>query len=140
MSCRVDVSQPLYDSGSYEFKRVGTTRSMMKKSEHRSKVSYQYSERSIANRKDLYDFIDALDEDEGIRICGKLKNHVGGGFVFIGYYRGNYCVNICDRKWNRRLRKYVAGGNDEWYYFDTASQAYTFALKQAKSPIQAWLY
>jgi hypothetical protein len=120
--------------------RIEMAQHMSKQSKHRSKVPYQYSERPIANRKDLYDFIDALDEDEGIRICGKLKNHAGGGFVFIGYYRGSYCVNICDRIWNSRLRKYVAGGKDEWYYFDTMSQAYTFALKQAKLPIQAWLY
>ena len=113
---------------------------MSKRPKHRRKVSYQYSERPIVNRKDLYDFIDALDEDEGIRLCGKLKNHTAGGFVFIGYYRGSYCVNICDRIWNKKLRKYIAGGNDEWYYFDTALQAYNFALKQAKTPIQAWLY
>ena len=113
---------------------------MSRRPKHRRKVSYQYSERSIVNRKDLYDFIDALDEDEGIRLCGKLKNHPGGGFVFIGYYRGSYCVNICDRIWNKKLRKFIAGGNDEWYYFDTAPQAYSFALKQAKTPIRAWLY
>lgn len=104
------------------------------------KSPYQYSERRIMNRKDLFDFIDALDEDEGIRIESKLRNHAGGGFVFIGYYRGSYCVNICDRIWNERLRKHIAGGNDEWYYFDTAKQAYNFAFKEAKTPIRAWLY
>jgi len=106
----------------------------------RPKSFYQYSERRIMNRKDLHDFINALDEDEGIRIEGKLKNHEGGGFVFVGYYRGSYCVNICDRIWNKRLGIYVAGGNDEWYYFDTAKQAYNFAFKEAKTPIRAWLY
>jgi len=113
---------------------------MSKALRHGRKVSYQYLERPIMGRKDLYDFIDALDEDEGIRIHGKLKNHAGGGFVFIGYYRGSYCVNICDRIWNRKLRKFIAGGNDEWYYFDTAPQAYNFAVRQAKTPIRASLY
>lgn len=100
----------------------------------------KYSERPIRSRRDLLDFIVALDEDEGIRLEGKLKNHLGGGFLFIGYYRGSYCVNICDRIWNSKLRKYVAGGKDEWYYFDTGKGAYAFAVREAKSPIRAWLY
>jgi hypothetical protein len=99
-----------------------------------------YSERAIRNERDLLDFIEALDEDEGIRIEGSLKNHTAGGFIFVGYYRGNYCVNICDRVWNPKLRKYLAGGNDEWYYFDTGRQAFTFVMKEAKRPVRAWLY
>jgi hypothetical protein len=42
--------------------------------------------------------------------------------------------------WNRKLKKDVAGGKDEWYYFDTAEDAYAFCLKEAKHPIRAWLY
>jgi hypothetical protein len=98
------------------------------------------SERSIDNEKDLLDFIEALDEDEGIRVQGNLDNHMGGGFIFVGYYRGSYCVNICDKVWNSHLRKYVAGEKDEWYYFDTGRQAFNFILKEAKQPIQSWLY
>jgi len=88
----------------------------------------------------LLDFIQALDEDEGIRVEGNLENHENGGFVFVGYYRGSYCVNICDRVWSERLRKYVPGGKDEWYYFDAPRQAFDFALKEAKRPLRAWLY
>jgi hypothetical protein len=99
-----------------------------------------YSERPIRGERDLFDFIQALDEDEGIRLEGKLKNHLGGGFVFIGFYRGSYCVNICDRLWNTGLRKYVAGGKDEWFYFDTAKEAFSFVLKEAKHPLRGWLY
>ena len=99
-----------------------------------------YQERPIRNELDLSDFIGALDEDEGIRIEGNLTNHIGGGFIFIGYYRGSYCINICDRVWSSKVGKYVAGGGDEWYYFDTAKETYLFALKEAKRPIVAWLY
>ncbi len=99
-----------------------------------------YSERSITNENDLLDFINALDEDEGVRIVGNLTNHVGGGFIFVGYYRGSYCVNICDRAWNSQLRKYVTGGKDEWYYFDTGKQAFNFVMREAKRPVRAWLY
>lgn len=99
-----------------------------------------YRERSITSERDLYDFIEALDEDEGIRVEGNLTNHVGGGFIFIGYYRGKYCISICDRVWNEKVRKHVAGGRDEWYYFDTAKETYAFALKEAKHPIDAWIY
>lgn len=99
-----------------------------------------YSERPIRLERDLLDFIEALDEDEGIRVQGNLKNHEKGGFIFVGYYRGSYCVNICDKLWNDKLRKYVAGGRDEWYYFDTAKQAFDFVMKEASRPLQAWLY
>jgi hypothetical protein len=99
-----------------------------------------YSERVIRNEADLLDFIQALDEDEGIRVQGNLENHEGGGFIFVGYYRGNYCVNICDKVWNKKLRKHLAGAKDEWYYFDTGRQAFNFVMKEAKHPLIAWLY
>jgi hypothetical protein len=99
-----------------------------------------YSERSITNERDLLDFIEALDEDEGIRVEGNLENHTEGGFIFVGYYRGNYCVNICDRVWSPKLRKHIAGGKYEWYYVDTGKQAFTFVMKEARRPVRAWLY
>ncbi len=99
-----------------------------------------YSERPIRREQDLLDFIKALDEDEGIRVEGDLKNHDNGGFIFVGNYRGSYCVNICDRLWNSKIRKHIAGGKDEWYYFDTAKGAFHFVLKEAKRPLRAWLY
>ncbi len=105
-----------------------------------SKQIELYSERQIRNTGDLLDFIVALDEDEGIRVQGALDNHSNGGFLFVGYYRGSYCVNICDKVWNKKRRDYVAGDNDEWFYFDTGKDAFRFVLKEAKRPIQAWLY
>ena len=113
---------------------------MAKEHGRRSKTVQSYYERALRNEQDLLDFTEALDEDEGIRIEGNLKNHTAGGFIFVGYYRGSYCVNICDRVWNPKLRKYLAGGNDEWYYFDTGRQAFTFVMKEAKRPVRAWLY
>jgi len=113
----------------------------MAKEKMRTSLSDEiYSERTIVDEQDLLEYIEALDEDEGIRIQGDLKNHSEGGFIFVGYYRGSYCVNICDKVWNEKLRSYVTGGKDEWYYFDTGKQAFTFVMKEAKRPLQAWLY
>jgi hypothetical protein len=105
-----------------------------------SRSAEQYSERTIKSEGDLLDFLQALDEDEGIRVQGNLKNHTGGGFIFVGYYRGSYCVNICDKIWLPTLRKHVAGGKDEWYYFDTGKQAFNFVMREARQPVKAWLY
>jgi len=105
-----------------------------------SRTVQLYSERPINNERDLLDFIEALDEDEGVRIEGNLRNHENGGFVFVGTYRGSYCVNICDKVWAPKLRQYVPGGRDEWYYFDKGKEAFRFVLKEAKRPLRAWLY
>jgi hypothetical protein len=99
-----------------------------------------YSERSITREDDLLEFIEALDEDEGIRIDGALGNHENGGFIFVGTYRGSYCVNICDKIWSSKFKEYLAGDKDEWYYFDKGEEAFNFVLKEAKKPLRAWLY
>jgi len=99
-----------------------------------------YTERPIKDEHDLLDFIEALDEDEGIRVDGNLKNHLNGGFIFVGIYRGSYCVNICDKVWSRKVRKHVAGDKDEWYYFDTGKEAWRFVLKEVRYPLRASLY
>lgn len=113
---------------------------MAKRTSKPSRTVELYSERPISHERDLFDFIKALDEDEGIRIDGNLKNHQNGGFIFVGIYRGSYCVNICDKVWSTKLRKHIPGGKDEWYYFDTAKQAFDFVMKEAKRPLRAWLY
>jgi hypothetical protein len=113
---------------------------MMRQDGKRASQVKMYSERPIRNEKDLLEFIEALDEDEGVRADGNLENHVNGGFIFVGTFRGSYCVNICDKLWNPKLRKHVAGGKDEWYYFDTGKEAFRFVLKESRHPIRAWLY
>ena len=99
-----------------------------------------YADRRISGEGELLEFIEALDEDEGVRLDGDLKNHSNGGFIFVGTYRGSYCVNICDKVWNHKLRKHVAGERDEWYYFETSMEAWRFVLKEARRPLHAWLY
>ena len=113
---------------------------MRKPKPPRAQTVPSYSERAITKEQDLLQYIEALDEDEGIRLNGNLENHTAGGFIFVGFYRGSYCVNICDKVWNAKLRRYLAGGKDEWYYFDTGKQAFRFVMKEAKRPIRAWLY
>ncbi len=105
-----------------------------------SMMGEMYTERPIKDEHDLLDFIEALDEDEGIRVDGNLKNHLNGGFIFVGIYRGSYCVNICDKVWSRKVRKHVAGDKDEWYYFDTGKEAWRFVLKEVRYPLRASLY
>lgn len=120
---------------------IGLEEVILPKAKRRSQRAIElYEERPIKKARDMLDFIKALDEDEGIRVVGDAKNHENGGFVFVGYYRGSYCVNICDRVWNPKLRKYVAGEKDEWYYFETARETFNFVQKEAKKPLQAWLY
>ncbi len=99
-----------------------------------------YAERPIRTQRDLRDYIGALDEDEGVRIEGHSKEHANGGFVFVGTYRGSYCVNLCDKVWNSKLRKYLPGGNDEFLYFETANEAFDYVKKLARRPLRAWLY
>ena len=115
--------------------------SRMRKTKPRTSRTVElYSERPISREQDLMKFIQALDEDEGIRIDGSLKNHENGGFIFVGTYRGSYCVNISDKVWVPKLKKYVTGWKDEWYYFDTGKEAFHFVMKEAKKPLRAWLY
>ncbi len=113
---------------------------MPKTRSHASRTVELYSERPISREQDLLDFIEVLDEDEGIRIDGNLKNHENRGFIFVGTYRGSYCVNICDKVWSPKLKRHIAGGKDEWYYFDKGKEAFDFVMKEAKRPLRAWLY
>ena len=113
---------------------------MPKTRSHVTRTVELYSERPIRREQDLLDYIDALDEDEGVRIDGDLKNHENGGFIFVGTYRGSYCVNICDKVWSSKLKRHIAGGKDEWYYFDKGKEAFHFVMKEARQPLRAWLY
>ena len=106
----------------------------------RSRTIELYSERRIRSEHELLEFIEALDEDEGVRVNGSSKNHANGGWIFIGHYEGGYCVNLCDKMWSPKLRKYVTGGNDRWIYFDTSKEAFDYVRKFAKRPLRAWLY
>lgn len=89
---------------------------------------------------DLVRFMKALDEDEGIRIEGKVKGLANGGFVFVGFYRGQYCLNTCDRAWDSKIKAYTAGGNDKYEYFERFEELISRIKPLIKKPIRAWLY
>jgi len=61
-----------------------------------------YREERIRSFKELRDRVRALDEDEGIRIFGRVKGFRNGGFIFLGIYVERYCVMIRDRVWDPR--------------------------------------
>ncbi len=115
-------------------------RTLPKSRVNSQRIIQLYSERPIKQEQHLLEYIEALDEDEGIRMEGNLKNHENGGFIFVGTYRGSFCVNICDKVLASRVHGYVAGGKDEWFYFDDGKEAFRFVMKEAKKPLRAWLY
>ncbi len=99
-----------------------------------------YRERRIRSLHELTRLIGALDEDEGIRAEGKLRDLKGGGFVFIGFYRGRYCVDMCDRVWNPKVRAYITGSRDRWFDFDRADGLIEFLKPILRKPLRAWFY
>ena len=84
--------------------------------------------------------VNALDEDEGIRIEGGLQDFTSGGYIFVGFYRGRYCVNLCDRIRDRSTKRYTAGSNDKWFYFEDFRGLWGFLRPLIRKPLKAWLY
>ena len=99
-----------------------------------------YAERRIPDLPLLKRFIRALDEDEGIRIEGNLPDLANGGYIFVGFYRGSYCVNLCDRIRDRQTQKYTVGSNDKWFYFEEFNGLWKFLRPLIRKPLRAWLY
>ena len=99
-----------------------------------------YGERRIINLALLKRFMQALDEDEGIRIEGNVPDLANGGYIFVGFYRGSYCVNLCDRVRDKQSQKYTVGSNDRWFYFEEASGLWKFLRPLIRKPLRAWLY
>ena len=99
-----------------------------------------YRERRIMDLMLLRRFIRALDEDEGIRIEGNLSDLANGGYIFIGFYRGSYCVNLCDRIRDRQSQAYTVGSNDKWFYFEEFNALWKFLRPLIQKPLKAWLY
>ena len=99
-----------------------------------------YMERRIRNPALLRRFMQALDEDEGIRIEGNVPDLANGGYIFVGFYRGSYCVNLCDRIRDKQSQKYTVGSNDQWFYFEEASGLWKFLRPLIRKPLKAWLY
>ena len=99
-----------------------------------------YRERRIVNLALLKRFMQALDEDEGIRMEGNVPDLANGGYIFVGFYRGSYCVNLCDRVRDKQSQKYTVGSNDRWFYFDEPSGLWKFLRPLIRKPLRAWLY
>jgi len=99
-----------------------------------------YKEREISSLVELRKYMEALDEDEGIRAWGDARGFKEGGFIFITRSKGQYCVNICDRVWDDEKKTFMVGGSDVWYYFDDFTHAWKFVKSLVRCPLKAWLY
>ncbi len=90
--------------------------------------------------KELSDYIYALDEDEGIRIFGRVNGFAKGGFIFVGVYMGKYCARVCDRVWDRKRKAYLVGQKSKYFYFSKIEELFKFLKMNIERPINAWLY
>jgi hypothetical protein len=99
-----------------------------------------YVERRIRDLPLLKRFIQALDEDEGLRIEGNRPDLANGGYIFVGFYRSSYCVNLCDRIRDKQSQKYTVGSNDKWFYFEEFTDLWKFLRPLIRKPLRAWLY
>jgi hypothetical protein len=93
--------------------------------------------RSTAQLKRL---IGGLEEDEAIRIEGKIPRFKGGGFIFVGVRAGEYQVNICDRVAGERTGTYTVGERDEWHRFHGVEEVWRFIGPFLKTPLKASIY
>ena len=99
-----------------------------------------YSERKIESLEDLMTLMQAMDQDEGIRIVGDVEGFKNGGFVFVAKSASRYCMNICDRILDPVKKTYSVGGNDAWFYFETFEEAWKKLRTLVKNPIEAYAY
>lgn len=97
-------------------------------------------EDSVSNMRVLRRWIRDLEEDEGLRIVGKVRRFTSGGFLFIGFHQGKYRVNICDRIREGKKRTYAAAKGGEWYEFDSFDEVWSFVRPMVRRPVRAWVY
>ena len=100
----------------------------------------KYREKKIRSVKELNRTIEGLEPDEGLRIIGSLQGFSKGGFVFITKPSERYCVNICERVFDRSLKAIVPGGKEEWFYASTSADVWSLIETRIKRPLEAWLY
>lgn len=105
-----------------------------------NKMILMYKEQRIQSLRDLKNYIYALDEDEGIRIFGKVKGYERGGFIFVGIYLGKYCVRVCDRVWDHKLKSHSIGNKNNYLYFSNVEKLLNFLEDNIEKPLRAWLY
>jgi len=106
----------------------------------RTEMTALYHEDEINNLEDLRRLMEALDEDEGIRVLGNVKESANGGFIFVSRFRERFCLNICDRVWDEKTETYTVGGRDVWLYFDDVDSAWDRLKSLIAYPVKAWLY
>jgi hypothetical protein len=99
-----------------------------------------YSERRVNNLEDLALLIQAMDQDEGIRIRGNIDKFKGGGYIFVTKTNNRYCLNIADRIYNPTTKTYTVGGNDEWIYFKNFKNVWNRLKTLIKNPLEAYAY
>ncbi|MEM2942954.1 MAG: hypothetical protein QXT81_05990 [Candidatus Bathyarchaeia archaeon] len=89
--------------------------------------------------EELRVLMQAMDQDEGIRIVGEAEGFENGGFIFVAKSGGRYCINICDRILDSAKNEYV-GGNDVWLYFESFEEAWEKLKTLIRNPIEAYAY
>jgi hypothetical protein len=99
-----------------------------------------YSEKRVNNFEDLALLIQAMDQDEGIRIRGDIRRFKGGGFIFITKSDDRYCLNIVDRIYDSTTNTYTVGGNDEWIYFHNFEKVWEKLKNLIRNPLEAYAY
>lgn len=99
-----------------------------------------YSEHRIESLNELYVLIQAMDQDEGIRIRGEVDGFENGGFIFVAKSGSRYCINICDRVYDPEKKVFTVGGRDRWLYFESFDEAWETVRKLIRNPIEAYSY
>ncbi len=80
-----------------------------------------------------------LEEDEGLRIVGRMPELARGGFLFVSVHQGEFHAYVCDRV-QQIGRKTFRGEKGEWHEFGTFDEAWKFVLQRIRRPVQAWCY
>ena len=104
------------------------------------KKSVPYSEKKVNNLEDLALLIQAMDQDEGIRILGNIKRFKGGGFIFVTKTDDRYCLNIVDRIYDSTKNIDTVGENDEWIYFHDFEELWDKLKNLIRNPLEAYAY
>ncbi|MBS7626051.1 hypothetical protein KEJ51_03270 [Candidatus Bathyarchaeota archaeon] len=99
-----------------------------------------YMEHKIESVEELATLMEAMDQDEGIRVRGSVEDLDGGGFIFISKSNGRYVFNLCDRVYDPKTKDYMPGGNDRWLYFDRFEEAWKTLMTIIHNPLEAYSY
>ncbi len=100
----------------------------------------RYSEKKIEHIKELKTLLWGLDLDEGIRLVAQYPTYENGAFIFLTKSDSQYCVNIKNRVVDDKSGVFVPGEKEQWKYFETAEDAWSFISKYLKTPLEAYYY